>query len=294
MRGSQDPAVQRRRLRMILRGAREAANLTQKRAASELSWSISKLMRIESGATCVTVTDLRALLRLYAISDDRRIDELVEMARIARYRHWATYRKILTPEFIVYLGYESAAATIRTFQPIIVPGLLQTEAYAETILRLFAGHGDEALVQKRLQARLTRQRLLFRRDPAPEMTFVLDETVLRRRVGSKQLMAAQLDHLMSLAARPNVHMRVLGLDAGEHRGFLGPFMVLEFEDPADDDVLWTEGWTEMVVKEVSDSRAVHKTVFAEIEAIAEPESQFPEIAQAIKVDWLTSNARNAE
>jgi hypothetical protein len=284
MKGSQDPAVQRRRLRMVLRGARTAANLTQKRAASELSWSTSKLMRIESGATCVTVTDLRALLRLYAISDQVRIDELIEMARIARYRHWTTYRKILTPEFTVYLGYENAAATIRTFQPIVVPGVLQTEAYAEAILRLFTGHGDEALLQKRLDARLTRQRLLFGRDPAPEMTFVLDETVLRRRVGSRQVMAAQLDHLMSLALCPNIHMRVLSLDAGEHRGLLGPFVVLEFADSADDDVLWIEGWSEAVVREGPDSAAMYKVIFAEMEAIAAPESQFAEIVQAIRTD----------
>jgi hypothetical protein len=249
-------------------------------------------MRIESGATCVTVTDLRALLKLYAVSDRAQIDRLVEMARVARYRYWATYGKIFSPQFIVYLGYENAAATIRTYQPILVPGLLQTEAYAQAILSLVSGGGNETLARKRLEARLTRQRLLFGREPAPEMTFILDEAVLRRRVGSRQVMAAQLDHLVELAARPNVHMRVLGLDAGEHRGMFGPFVVLEFADPADHDVLWIEGWTEVVVREGPDSASLYKAIFAEMEAIATPESEFAEIVRAIKADvWPATPER---
>jgi transcriptional regulator with XRE-family HTH domain len=270
-------------LRIILRNARVAANKTQKQAAAELYWSTSKLMRLENGAVRVTVTDLRALLSLYGITDEGRVDELVGMARIARYHHWTTYRDVLSPEFIAYLGYENAAATIRSFQSLLLPGLLQTADYARAVLRIVAG-GNEPRIQRLLDARLTRQRLLFQRENPPQMFFMLDEAVLRRKVGSCQVTAAQLEHLVHLAARPHVHLRVLGFEKGVHPGMNGPFAVLEFADLDDGEVIFLEGWSQMVVREGPGSDFRYRTRFAQLEAMAAPESEFVDIVRAIRAE----------
>jgi transcriptional regulator with XRE-family HTH domain len=290
VRGAQDPAVQRRRLRVILRNARVAANMTQKQVASELYWSTSKLMRIENGTVGVAITDLRALLSLYGITDISRVEQLVEVARIAKYQHWTTYREVLSPEFIAYLGYESAAAVIKSFQQVLLPGLLQTEDYARAVLHVVAG-GNERLLQRLLEARLARQRLLLDRVDPPEMVFILDEAALRRRVGSWEIMAAQLEHLIRLSGQPRLHLRVLGFDCGVHLGMLGPFVVLEFADPEDDDVLFLEGWnTDVVVRDWRGRIRQYKDRFAHLEAMAVPESEFCGIMGTMKAEHLVRAA----
>src|SRR5438477_3975398 len=131
-----DPTVQRRRLRAELRSARTEAGLTQRQAAEALDWSPSKLLRIENGSVSISTTDLKALLALYGIQDPVKIEELVRMAQSARRHTWSAYRDVFSHEFIVYLGYESSASIIRQVEPLLIPGLLQTEEYADVILRL--------------------------------------------------------------------------------------------------------------------------------------------------------------
>lgn len=131
-----DPTIPRRRLRSELRKAREAANMSQRDVAAAMDWSASKLIRIESGAVNISTNDLRALLHHYGIEGDR-IATLVELARAARGQTpWAIYRDVASPEYIAFLGYESSASVIRNFEPMLVPGLLQTEDYARTVIRL--------------------------------------------------------------------------------------------------------------------------------------------------------------
>jgi transcriptional regulator with XRE-family HTH domain len=130
-----DPMVQRRRLRVELRKAREAAGLSQKEVAPEMDWSLSKLIRIETGAVSISINDLRMLLQLYRVSDLERTNGLIAMARAAREpAWWFPYREGLSPEFTNMLSYESAASIIRNFQPMLVPGLLQTGEYARATL----------------------------------------------------------------------------------------------------------------------------------------------------------------
>jgi hypothetical protein len=236
----------------------------------------------------VTITDLHALLSLYGITDRSRVEELVAMARVAKYQHWTTYRDVLSPEFIAYLGYESAAVVMKGFQQALVPGLLQTADYARAVLHVAAGRNKD-VAQTLLEARIARQRRLLHREDPPEVTFILDEATLRRRVESGRVMIAQLEQLVECARKPHIHLRVLTFDSGVHPSMLGPFVVLEFPNPDDDDVLYLEGWNnEVVVRDGLGRIRQYKTIFAELETMAAPEDEFADIVQAIRAEYLVA------
>src|SRR5580704_7099732 len=129
------PVVQRRRLRTELRRARLDAGLTQEQVATAMDWSLSKLIRIENGTVGISMNDLKAILAHYKITDDRRSAELIALSRGARERSWWNSYRDVAPRLIQLIEYEAAAFIARNFQPLIVPGLLQTEEYARTSIR---------------------------------------------------------------------------------------------------------------------------------------------------------------
>ena len=229
------PSFYRRRVREALRRAREAAGLTQRDAAQALDWSMSKLVRIEAGSVGVSITDLRALLALYGVDDTDQVNELVTMARASKERPWfSKYEKVLSPAFAQYLGYEDSASVIRGFQPLTIPGLLQTDDYARAIIE--ASRVDQ--VDERVELRTTRQELLERPD-RPETYYILDEAALHRCIGGAAVMRSQLRHLRDLALEPRLSVRVIPFSAGAHTSMKGSFTILEFAD-WDEDVLYLE------------------------------------------------------
>ena len=229
------PSFYRRRVREALRRARESASLTQATAADALDWSMSKLVRIEAGSVGVSITDLRALLALYGVDDADQVEELVTMARASKERPWfSKYEKVLTPAFAQYLGYEESASVIRGFQPLTIPGLLQTDDYARAVIE--ASRVDQ--VDERVELRTIRQDLLERPD-RPEIYYVVDEAALHRSVGGAAVMRSQLRHLRDLALEPRLSVRVIPFSAGAHTSMKGSFTILEFAD-WDEDVLYLE------------------------------------------------------
>jgi len=235
MAGGHDPMVQGRRLRSELRRARQAAGLTQKEVADALDWSASKLIRIERGAVGVSITDLRALLTEYGITDAARVDELVEMARVSKRPAWWTkYRHVFSPPFVSLLGYEASAAVIRHYHGGAVPALLQTEDYARAVI---AAHtADAGRIDDLVSARMERQELLDREEP-PTMHYILDEAVIRRWVGGPKVMRDQLAWLKELASRPGIDIRIVPFSAGTHPGMRGPFLIYEFPPDEDEDYI---------------------------------------------------------
>ncbi|MWK34852.1 helix-turn-helix domain-containing protein [Actinomadura sp. J1-007] len=134
MAAAESPTVRQRRLRVELRRSRDGSGLTQDQVAESLDWSLSKVIRIESGAVNISTTDLRALLSLYGVAEER-IAELVTLARAARERAWwSGYKKVISQQYYDLIGYESAAAAIRQFEPLVIPGLLQTQEYAHAYI----------------------------------------------------------------------------------------------------------------------------------------------------------------
>jgi len=273
-----DPTLYRRRLRSELRKAREAAGMTQRDVAEAMDWSPSKLIRIESGAVNISTNDLRALLGHYNVGSDRT-NTLVNIARAARegVSRWNIYKDVATPELIAFLGYESSAAISREFDPVLVPGLLQTEEYARTVLKLFNSENPQR-VDPLVDLRVERQELLVR-EPAPKLHFIMDEAVIRRAVGGRDIMRRQLRHLQEVAEYPNVTIRVVPFEHGLYSNQWVPYILFEFPNSEDGDVLYVENpQGEYIIRENSaeekdkgSSPAYYLETFWELEQVARRE-----------------------
>jgi hypothetical protein len=233
-----DPGLNRHRLRTAMRSARESSGLTQRQAAESLEWSLSKLIRVETGTVGVSVTDLRAMLHLYGINDPQAVADLEGAARGSKGASWwAQYRDVLSDSFAAYLGFETAASSLRCYQPIVVPGHLQTRDYASALLAPRVAPERSA---RFVDLRMERQERIFGND-STETEFVLDELALRRRIGDPQVMKDQMEQLAAFSRRPGVKISVLPADFGAHYSTLGSFVLLGF--PTDGDILYLEGAT---------------------------------------------------
>lgn len=237
MTDSEDPEIQRRRLRIELRQLRKEAGLRQQDVATAMDWSSSKLIRIENGTVRVAPSDVRLLLAHYGVTDPERIEELVGMARVARTDPWGDLRAVYSSDWISFFGLESSALTIRNYEDVYVPGLLQIEDYARAIARVEGLSRDMA--DRRWEGRQRRQDLHDRKAP-PEMSFVLDEAVVRRSIGGPSVMRRQWERLCALGEMPHVTLQVVPFEAGEYASIGRSFVLLEFADPNDDDIVYLE------------------------------------------------------
>jgi transcriptional regulator with XRE-family HTH domain len=231
------PEVMRRRLRVSLRQAREAVPLTQQAAADALDWSVSKIIRIEQGAVGITPVDVRALLSVYDVADEKLIGELVELARGSRKQSWRQYKNVYSPASLTLFANEAVAAFIYKYEPTFIPGLLQTEDYARALLADL-GHDDEE-IELMVSARLERQELL-NRERHPDLQFIMGEVTVTRAVGGSDVMLQQLEHLKDLSGRPGIELQILAFSAGGHPRMGGAFTILEFADQNLDDLLYLE------------------------------------------------------
>jgi hypothetical protein len=237
----------------------------QQRAAEALDWSLSKLLRIESGSVAVAVTDLRAMLGLYGVTEKARVQDLVTAARASRGRPWwHEYRETVRPQFAQFLGYESAATSFCMFGLALVPGVLQTEDYAAAVIDAHSGPGSRALTEKYLMLRMQRGERLLGRDDVAEISILIDESALRRQVGGGEAMRRQLRHLVAVAERTHVTLGVLPFAVGAYAAMTGPFTVLQFAD-GQDDVLYLDGVSgDVLIRDDQEQVAEYLTRFEAI------------------------------
>ena len=235
----QNPTLRGRRLALELLQLREAYGLSREEVARRLEWSTSTLFRIETGRSRPQPGNVRALLELYGVTGPER-DGLIQLARDARKPGWwHSFRDVLSNPYEVYIGLESGAATIRNFEPLTVPGLLQTEEYAREVSRNGAYELGRDEVESRVEVRMARQQILARED-RPRLWAVIDEAVIRRQVGGPDVMRAQLQHLADCAGQGKTTLQVMPYQAGAHAGTTGPFIILDFPEPADPAVVYVE------------------------------------------------------
>jgi transcriptional regulator with XRE-family HTH domain len=220
------PTLRRRQLGMQLRRLREAAGITIDQVAEKLECSASKISRIETGQTGVTTRDVHQLITVYGVPEDGA-DLLLRFAREARQKGWwQLYGTVLTS---AYVGLEAAADAVRSYEALVVPGLLQTEGYARAMIEGGRPDLDDAEVEKRVRVRVNRQSLLNQDDPL-DLWIVLDEAVLHRPVGGRVVMREQLNHLIEAAHLPSVTLQVLPFAAGAHAGMDGTFTILLYSE----------------------------------------------------------------
>jgi transcriptional regulator with XRE-family HTH domain len=233
-----DPATPRRKMSGELREARTSAHLTREATVKALGWSLSKLVRIEAGQQGVSLTDLRAMLELYNVTDAGSVYELTDLAQESRRpTWWSSYRGVISKQYGQYLGYEGSASYLRVFHPLLVPGLLHTAEYAFELLRIRMPEDRARLL---VDLRMERQERVLRQPNPPEMKFVVAEEAFIRKIGGAAGMARQLEHLLAIGSAPAVSLQVLPLSVGAHVGLTGSFILLGL-DETKEDLLFLEG-----------------------------------------------------
>jgi transcriptional regulator with XRE-family HTH domain len=210
--------------------------MTADEAAKEITTSKSTLSRIENGQVTATPEVAEALLRLYGVSEEE-IPSFVELARDARKRGWwIPWNDVLPPWVVNYIGLESEAAEMAEFQPVLVPGLLQTESYAEAVFRATRPNASDRYIKRQIELRMLRQQ----REEEFKLTVVIGEAALRIPVGGSDVMRQQLHRLAEEAERGRYGVQVLPAVAREHASMASGFIMLRFADPIDTPVVYLE------------------------------------------------------
>jgi transcriptional regulator with XRE-family HTH domain len=237
-----NPTIQRRRLGLALKKAREQAGMTQDEAAVVIDAASSKISRLELGQSGVRSTDLTLLLGAYSVTGEEAAS-MRDLAKAGRQRgQWSSFRDLLPSWFRQYVDLEGDASQLRWYQAEIIPGIMQTEAYIRGIVA-DSGRLTEEEVKQQVTIRLQRQSILSRED-GPEMAFVLSESALLRAVDGPVTMRDQLHRLVEISSTlPNVTIQVLPLAAKTYTVASFNFTILRFEDDPASDVIYTENFT---------------------------------------------------
>jgi transcriptional regulator with XRE-family HTH domain len=263
------PTVRHKRLTAELRRLRADSGLTRDEVASRLDWHPTKVTRIETGQwTRLNVRDVRDLLDIYGLTDEERREALVQLARDARQRGWwHSYGDVLPSEYTHFIGLEAEAASVRTYQQVLVPGLLQTEDYTASIIRAARPQELPADLDRRVAVRRERQRRVLE-DHSLEFWAILGEGVLRQLVASPAVTATQLRTLVEASDLPNVTIQVLPFSAGEHGAMVGSFEILGFHGAVDPDVVYLENRASALFLEEPEEVTKYGQVFDQLRALA--------------------------
>jgi transcriptional regulator with XRE-family HTH domain len=233
-----EPTILRRLLGTQLRTLRESRKITAQHAAEHIRGTPSKISRIENGKSAIREIDIIDLLRLYGVGPVER-EQLLELAEQANQRGWwQQYSDVMPSWFQAYVGMEGSAKTIRVYEPLFVPGLLQTEAYAAAVLSL--GDVPVSEIERHVYLRKERHRRFI--EGNLKLWAIVDESALRRQVGGPKVLREQLTFLMSLCTKKNLTLQVTPTGSGGHAA-PGGFSILRFEDKDLGDVVYVEHLT---------------------------------------------------
>ena len=274
------PSVQRLVLGGHLRRLREKAGLTTEQAADAIRGSHSKISRMEHGRVSFKERDIADLLTLYGVTGQSERAGLLALAREANTPGWwQCYSDILPHWLEPYFGLEAAASFIRTYELQFIPGLLQTEDYARAVIRL-GNAGNEEEVARRTEARISRQEIFNREEP-PRKWAVIDEAALRRPIGGRTVMRAQVRHLIEMSDHPAVTLQILPFGAGGHPALGGPFTILRFAEPDLRDVVYIEQLTSALYLDKANEVDSYLEVMEQLCLQAEPTASTVDILNRV-------------
>ena len=273
---SAGPTVQRLVLGGHLRRLREQAHITTEQAAGVIRGSHSKISRMEHGRVGFKERDIADLLTTYGVTDGDEREALLKLAREANTPGWwQGYADILPHWVEPYFGLEAAASFIRNYELQFVPGLLQTEGYALSLIRLGNAPTEEDVL-RRAEARMSRQDIL-RRETPPRVWAVVDEGALRRPIGGTSVMREQLKHLIDMCDHPAVTLQVLPFQVASHPAMGGPFTILRFSEPDLRDVVYIEQLTSALYLDKPAEVDSYLGVMEQLCLQAEPAAKTPQI-----------------
>ncbi|MCP3014551.1 MULTISPECIES: helix-turn-helix transcriptional regulator [Nocardiopsis] len=234
------PTVLRILLGTQLRRLRQEKGISRHDAGYAIRASHAKISRMELGQVSFKRRDVDDLLKLYGVDRADQREALLGLVSSANAQGWwHKYGDVLPNWFGVYVGLEEAASVIRTFEVQFVPGLLQSEDYARSVIRLSRTATSDDDVDSRVQMRMRRQRRFVEPD-APRLWAVIDEAVLHRPYGDTRVMREQIEHLIEMARRPNITLQIATFAMGGHPAAGGPFSILRFPTPQLPDVVYLE------------------------------------------------------
>ncbi|MGV9652695.1 helix-turn-helix domain-containing protein [Streptomyces sp. NPDC003554] len=237
--GTSAPTVLRMILGRRLQDRRQGAGVSLEDAAKALRVKSLTIRRLEKAEVGLKPLYVEKLLETYG-ADQQEIDEFVALAEQANEPGWwHAYRDVLPNWFTAYVSLESGAKTLRTYEPHYVTGLLQTHGYARAVLRGGFPNENEEDLQRRVDLRLTRQRLLEGSE-APTLWVVMEEAVLHRVVGGAEVMREQIDRLLEVSELDHISLDVVPFTAGAHVGACAPFTYFRFEEPELPDIVYSE------------------------------------------------------
>ncbi len=284
------PIVRQRRLATELRRLRERLGLTGDEVAKELNWSASKLSRFELGRSVPKPADLGKLLERYGVAADRRA-ELLALADEAKGKGWwEAYSDVIPDELASLIGMEAEARSSWIWHVEVIPGLLQTKEYAREVNRGYQriARIPPAHMERRLEARLARQQILAR-DPPFELSVVLDESALRRKMADNAVMHAQLMRLIQVAELPNVDLRILPLER-LHPIIADSFILLRFGEVHDTrlpDVVYAERLSSNLYFQDETETYLYQVAFEYlVDAALPPQASAELISQTAQQLWV--------
>ncbi|MFI7540300.1 helix-turn-helix domain-containing protein [Actinoplanes sp. NPDC049599] len=271
------PTVRRLQLGARLRSLRQAKGVTRDQAGYEIRASESKISRMELGRVSFKERDVVDLLKLYGVDDPGERERLLTLAREANTPGWwHSYGDVLSTWFQNYLDLEQAAELIRTYEIQFVPGLLQTDAYARAVITLGHGTATPEEIDRRADLRMARKQML-QRDESPRLWAVLDEAVLRRPIGGKEVLREQIESLLAMCAQPSVRLQVIPFESGGHAAAGGAFTILRFPYPDMPDVVYLEHLTSGLYLDKREDVDQYAAAMGRLTIEAEPPARTPDL-----------------
>lgn len=284
-RRAKPPTVRLRRLAAELRRLRSAAGLSREQVEEQTGVNEGTLYRIETARARPQRRTLVALLDVYGVDEAVKAD-LVELSRSADGQGWSRpYQWQLPGEYAAYISFEAEARAVHNYESLFIPGLLQTPDYARALSVGVLPGATEAEIEERVQARAERQKLLEGDDPL-SLWAVVDEAAVRRVVGDRRVMAAQLEHVVSMTRRPNVTVQVIPFDAGAHPGMPGSFVNMEFRDEGDPDLVYVDTLAGDIFLEAEDDLRRYRSMFDHLRAGALSPTRSGEMITSVKEGLL--------
>lgn len=266
----------RQKLGVELRRLREAAGMSAEQAATSLEISASTVSRSETGAVQPHPRDVDAMCQLYGLRDGRKREALVALARKSRERGWwHKHRKELSDELVNYIAIEAGAATISSFQNMILPGVLQTPDYAKALADTLVPErlGPHESIEHRIEMRVKRQEELFASPDKHSVQIVLDEQVLTRPVAKPKVMRAQLERLLEVGDAEGVTVQIVPFSAGAYPGLGGSFTLFGFAPPIELDIVHVENHVRQFMVENAAIIQYYEVVFQRVQKYALPVSE---------------------
>ncbi|EPD93012.1 MULTISPECIES: helix-turn-helix domain-containing protein [Streptomyces] len=279
------PTILRIVLGTQLRRLREARGISREAAGEAIRGSHAKISRLELGRVGCKERDVADLLTLYEVWDPREREEYLALARQAGTPGWwQKYSDVMSPWFDRLIGLEEAASVIRMYEVQFVPGLLQTRDYAREVIRLGHPRDDKERSERRIRLRMERQAIL-EQPHAPRLWAVMDEAALRRPLGSRQVMRAQIEHLIEAAQRPNITLQIAPFTLGGLAAAGGPVTILRFSEPDLPDIVYLEQLTSSLYLEKREEVEGYLVVMDRLCARAEPPAQTVEFLEKLLSEY---------